>query len=88
MLTLETLAARLRTWSARHRANARADVSPIQLYQELFALTHELKSSVQLTEDTAVQALDPVITESDARLRQLAYDELELAPADNAALRK
>lgn len=89
MLNLEQLKTRLMLWSAEYRAaHPRREPSPIVLYQSLFALVHDLKSSVLLSDDPQIKGLNELVLEIEVRLRALAYDELELDGAGNDGLFK
>lgn len=63
-----------------------AGPSPILLYQELFGLVHDLKSTVGLSEIPEVTRLAPVVGAADAWLRPLALGSNELAAPRNQEL--
>lgn len=90
MLTLDTLGTRLRQWGERMSGlfPSAPQRSPILLYQETFALVHDLKSSVFVSEDAGVRELLPVVQTAEDSLRRLASDELELEARDTQGLHR
>lgn len=94
MLTLQSLAARLTTWSSKINSTvpmldtASGAACPIIVYQSVFALFHDLKASAHLSTDADIRSLIPLIERCDEWLRKLAHDELELATAENIRLQR
>jgi hypothetical protein len=89
MMTPNDLTERLAAWSAKFRErSAVPESSPIRLYQLLFGLLHDLKSSVQISEDAQIKNLIETVLKSENLLRELAYDQGELDTAANANLHK
>lgn len=92
MLTPERLDERLQQWSVKLRETVAppspAHPSPIALYQSLFALVHDLKGSVQLTQTSTAHPLLDTVLATDQILHELAYDELELTARANLSLHR
>lgn len=89
MLTLESLAERLSAFSVDYLSRSPEQKnSPIVLYQSLFGFLHNLKSSIHLSEESNIISLLEIVLESEAVLRRLAQDEIELPADQNAALHK
>lgn len=91
MLSTESLKTRLADWTSAlprilTQLPDRQGVPPIALYQHFYRLTHDLRSSIGLSDDTAVQGLRDTVEASDAILRKLAFDLHELAPEHNEGL--
>jgi hypothetical protein len=85
--TAEDLVKRISVWATHFRHDISPDCpSPILAYQNIFALIHELKSSVQLSNVPSVRSLAEAVLKCDPILRKLAYDEVELQPQDTTAL--
>jgi hypothetical protein len=86
-VTPDSLVSKLTIWSSRFSAAAPpSGPSPIALYQELYALVHDLKSSLGLALDPQLGATLPLVTSIDAVLRPLAESDLELSPESNELL--
>lgn len=87
MLTPEVLEQRIRKWSQGFAQKYSVPKSsPIYVYQEVFALLHELKSSVQVTVAENVHTLEELIVDLENKLRTLAHDENELNKQDSLNL--
>lgn len=87
MFDQATLHDRLRKWSSSLSADWVAPPArPILLYQSIYSLMHDLKSSIQISSDPQINDLTPSVLNSDAMLRKLAHDELELDSENNQEL--
>jgi hypothetical protein len=88
VLTPESLSQRIKTWSARHKADsaARSAAFPILYWQDLYGLVHELKSSIGVSTVAEIKALGPLVKNLDELLGPLARDELEVPPSSLAGL--
>lgn len=90
MLNYEMFQSRLTEWSTRFPQSVGEltleSPSPIALYQHIFGLIHDLKSTVQISEDTEVRGLYDTVLASDAVLNRLAFGEIELDHGHNSKL--
>lgn len=79
MLNPEIFRERLSEWrQAFELKTFKPLCSPIVVYQSLFSLVHELKGSIQLSQDAQIQGLVATVLSCEELLRKMAYDEFEL----------
>lgn len=89
MLTSETIAQRLLAWAAAQAKLLKSSPArpTILFVQDLYALLHELKGSVLLSQDPSItDELRESVLSCEHLLKRLATDEAELASSDSRQL--